>query len=286
MVRPFNALLLLKLLAKFDPFDEENACMFVTIFNITPMFEGRLFDEYNVEGKRPTVGAAIDMHPNKTASRKFVMALIKQCPIFDREEIEIRASTIAKASRKLTTLATLDSAIKPFQKQLLEVQKDKAKYADLVNFFSHFYTEWASLYPEFKPTASGKSRQLLRERSFAMSNIMYFPIFRLAFELWQKYAMSGTDWRSENEWKDALAKLAGNVKTRREGKSVTVTLMARDHYDEDGNLVEGNPDWHGKILIQQFDQTGKPNGWSLSSTRQTRDAAYHYLVQKAGLNVE
>jgi hypothetical protein len=280
-----ESLTLRKLLAKFDPFDEEKSSMFVTIFNITPTYEGRLFDEYNVEGKRPTAGAAIDMFPDKTASRKFVTALTKHCPIFDRAEIEIRASTIAKASRKLATLATLDSAIKPFQKELLEIQKDKNRHEDLVEFFSHFYSEWASLYPEFQPTASGKARQLLREKSFAMSNIMYFPMFRLAFELWQKYTKKGIDWHSEKEWKDALAKLAGNVKITRNERSVIVPLMARDYYDHNDNLVEGNPDWHGKTLIQQFDNSGKPSGWSLSSTRQTRDAAYHYLVQKAGISI-
>jgi hypothetical protein len=278
-----DALALRKLLAKFDPFDEEKSSMFVTIFNITPTYEGRLFDEYNVEGKKPTAGAAIDMFPDKTASRKFVTALMKECPIFDRAEVEIRASTIAKASRKLTTLATLDSAIKPFQKELLEIQKDKNKSNDLISFFSHFYTEWAALYPEFQPTASGKARQLLREKSFAMSNIIYFPMFRLAFELWQKYTKSGADWHSKKEWKDALAKLAGNVKITHDGKNVTVPLMARDHYDENGDFVAGNPAWHGKILIQQFDQAGKSNGWSLSSTRQTREAAYHYLVKETGI---
>jgi hypothetical protein len=273
------------LLAKFDPFDEDNSSMFVTIFNITPAFEGRLFDEYNVEGKKPTAGAAIDMFPDKTASRKFIKTLMKDCPIFARGEIEIRRSTIAKGARALTTLGTLDSATKPFQKELLDIQKDKTKHADLIAFFSHFYTEWASHYKEFQPTASGAARQELREKSFAMSNIMYFPMFRLAFELWQKYTKNGTDWRSAQEWKDALAKLAGNVTVTRDGKTIKVPLMARDHSDGNGNSVMGNPDWYGKILIQQFDQNGNPKGWSLSSTRQTRDAAYHYLVKKAGIIV-
>jgi hypothetical protein len=62
--------------------------------------------------------------------------------------------------------------------------------------------------------------------------------------------------------------------------------MARDYEgDEEKGIsaIEGNPDWQGKILTRTFDSNGKPTGWSLSSTRQTRDAAFHYLVEKSGL---
>jgi hypothetical protein len=95
-------------------------------------------------------------------------------------------------------------------------------------------------------------------------------MFRLAFELWKKYHVEETDWKSAQEWRDGLARIAG-------------ATMDREYKDEQGSIVsEGNPDWRGKILIQTFDQTGKPTGWSVSSTRQTRDAAFHYLVEKSG----
>jgi hypothetical protein len=114
-----------------------------------------------------------------------------------------------------------------------------------------------------------------------MTNIMFFPMMRMAFELWTKYTKDGVNWRSEDEWKDALAKLAVPVTTKdANGDPVTVDVMARDYTDENGNLVPGNPDWRGKILVEKF-KDGKPTGWSLSSTRQTRDAAYHYLVATA-----
>jgi hypothetical protein len=61
--------------------------------------------------------------------------------------------------------------------------------------------------------------------------------------------------------------------------------LARDHKDDAGNQVFGNPDWQSLIPVQQFDQNGKPTGWSLSSTRQTRDAAYHYLVGISGMSL-
>jgi hypothetical protein len=267
--------------AEFDPNNEEKASTFVTIFNVPADHEGRLFDEYNVEGKKPSAGAAIDMYSDKTASRRFVDALMKKCPIFDRSEIEMRGSTIGAASRKITTVATLDVAIKPFQKKLLELEKtNKGVYADLIEFFTAFYTEWANHYKEFQPTASGKARQDLRKKSFAMSNIMFFPMFRMAFELWQKYTTNGTDWNSEQEWRDGLAKLAGKITVKEGKKTFTVPLMARDS-DES----VGNPDWQGLILLQKFDSQGYPQGWSLSSTRQTRDAAYHYLVRNSGVSL-
>jgi hypothetical protein len=284
--RTIDELKLRDLLNRWDPFDRDHSGLFITIYNLDPENEGRLFDEYNVEGKRPTAGAAIDMHPTKTSSRRFVRDLMEKCPIFERGEIEIRRSTIGKGSRKITTLATLDAAIRPFQKDLLEIQKDKSKYQDLLDFFCAFYTEWASHYTEFQPMVAGKPRQDLRKKSFAMSNIIFFPMFRLAFELWRKYDKGKVDWHSEQEWKDGLARLAGEVTAKdADGTKVKVPVMAREHVDEEGNFVPGNPEWQGKILIQQFDQNGNPTGWSLSSTRQTRDSAYHYLVQVAQVEV-
>lgn len=226
--RAIDALALRKLLETWDPYDEETSGIFVEIFNVSPAYEGRLFDEYNVEGKRPTQGAAIDMHPGKDAARKFVVTkLMKKCPIFARTEIEIRGSTIGKNSRKITTLV---SAVRPFQKDLLKLQEDQKKYDDLVDFVCNFYSEWSTHYTEFAPTASGVARQELREQTFAMTNIMFFPMMRLAFELWMKYVKAGIDWKSESEWKDALAKLAGKVKTTNaKGADVTVDVMARDY---------------------------------------------------------
>jgi hypothetical protein len=283
-------------LENFDPFDEEKASTFVEIFNVPADHEGRLFDEYNVEGKRPTPGAAIDMFSDKTASRRFVDALMKMCPIFDRSEIEMRSSTIAAASRKITTVSTLDVAIKPYQKDLLALEKNKPVYDDLIEFFSQFYAEWAKHYQEYQPTASGKARQELRERSFAMANIMFFPMFRLAYELWDRYRRNGTDWKTTNEWRDALARIAGETEVEGpdgkpvlgpDGEPEKVSVMARDIRNKKNELVaEGNPAWRGKILIQQFKQDGTPSGWTLSSTRGTRDAAYHYLAKVSGINFD
>lgn len=285
--RTVDAKTLKRLMTGWDPFDEENSSVFVTIFNVTAEYEGRLFDEYNVEGKKPTAGAAIDMNPTSTASRRFTKALTEKCAIFDRLEIEIRKSTIPKKSRKITTLATLESAIKPYQRELLKIQAEKKLYEDLLDFFTAFYTEWASLYTELQPDASTESRIKLRDSTFVLSNIMFFPMFRLAFELWQKYTKAGTTWKSSKEWRDGLAKLAGGEvdAVDAHGNTIKVHVMARDHNDEDGSYIPGNPDWRGKILVQKFDKDGAAAGWGLSSTRQTRDAAYYYLLFKTGLDL-
>lgn len=272
-----------KLIQNFDPFDDEESAVLVQVFNVSKEREGWLFDEYNVEGKRPSNAASIDMFSDKTASRRFVMALMERCAIFDRNEVEVRSNTIAPASRKLTTIATLDAAIKPYSKRLLVLEKDKRKHADLVDFFVHFYAEIATHIPEFQPTASGKARQDLRKRSFAIANIIYFPLFRLAFDLWEKYSQGGIDWRTEQEWRDGIARITGKTKvTQEDGSVIEVPVMARDS-DEPG--WTGNPAWQGKILTQKFDSQGQAQGWSLSSTRQTRDAAFHYLAQVAGVDL-
>ncbi len=265
---------LVRWLEKFNPDDADESAILVQVFNVPREMEGKLFDEYNVEGKKPSTSASIDMFSDKTASRRFVAELQKKCEIFGPSEVETRANTIAAASRKITTVSTLDVAIKPFNVKLRGLEKQKEAYADLIAFFCAFYTVWAEHFPAFLPTASGKARQDLRKTSFAMSNIMFFPMFRLAFEIWEGFNKAGKDWRESADWRDGLARLAGDVTI--DGQ-FSGPFMARDSEDP---YQQGNPGWHGKILVQKFDGHGKPQGWSLSSTRQTRDTAYHYILEQ------
>lgn len=269
----------------FDPENAEESSVLVQVFNLTSEREGKLFDEYNVEGKQPSKSASIDMFPDKTASRRFITALMKRCQIFGESEVETRFNTIGSASRKITTISTLDVAIKPFNSRLLALEKEfaKGKYSDLVDFVAKFWEEWANHFPEFQPTASGFARQQLRKTSYAMSNIMFFPLFRIAFDTWQHYDNTNTDWGGAKEWRDALARIAGDVECHdpnNPGKIIRVRIMARD-----SDVSVGNPDWQGKILVQKSESKGGLVGWTLSSTRQTRDSAYHYLVDKAGIKL-
>jgi hypothetical protein len=252
-----------------DLHDFEKHCVYAQIFNLDPEKEGWLYAEFNEDAKPPSRAVALDLNQQKTPTRRFVYRLIDTCPIFGREEVETRSTTIGSKSRKLTTNATMEAAIRPFQARLAQLEKKQGEYDDLVEFFCAFYTEWSNHFPAFKPGGLVEDRQGLREESFAVSNIMFFPMFQIAFEFWEGYRKDGTDWRREKGWKTALGKLAGQDSETGE------QIMARS-----------NPAWHGKIMIRTFNQDGTPKDWSLSSTRQTRQAAYHYLREKAGMSTK
>jgi hypothetical protein len=258
-----------------DLADPDTNAVYCDIFVLDKVKEGWLYDEFNSDAKPPSIAVGIDLNWQKTPARRFIWKLMESCKIFSREEIQTRSTTIAAKSKKLTTNATLVTAAQPFRRKLAQLEKEGSKaHDDLVEFVCSFYEEWAKHYPEFLPGATYDARWALRDRSFALSNIMFFPMFRMAFELWEGYRAQGKDWRTEQGWKDALAKIAGKTTEKDEdGNDLVVNVMDRD-----------NPAWHGKVLIRKFDQDGNPKGWSLSSTRQTRDAAYHYLMAVAGLN--
>jgi len=177
----------IKSLLKYLKPDADDAEVFVEVFNLNKIQEGRLFNELNMEEKKPSNAVSIDMFPDKSADRRFVSKLMSSCGIFGSDEMKRHFNAIAEKSRKLTTNVTLTSAIKPYSRELLKLERDYSVYADLISFFCECYKEWSNHFPVFKPMASGDDRQDLRENSFAASNIMFFPMFRLAWELCNKY---------------------------------------------------------------------------------------------------
>lgn len=281
-------------LKNFDPYDPEKSSVLVEVFNLRAEQEGRLFDEYNDEGKPASSAKAIDLYMEKTPSRRFVAALMDHCRIFARTEVETATNTIGSKSRKLTTNATLEAAARPFGQTLLRLEKEQRErkskaYDDLVPFVCEFYEEWARYYPEFLPSASADARHALRRRSFALQNITFFPMIRLAFELWDKYRKAHVDWQSTTEWRDGLARLAGKTKVQVDDpdkpgstKTVEVDVMARDSADPPS---AGNPKWKELIMVPSYDRDGYIRRWTLSSTRTTREAAYAYLTQIAGVEL-
>jgi DNA-sulfur modification-associated len=272
-------------LERFDPFDDDESSVLVQVFNLPTEQEGRLFDEYNDEGKRASNAVAIDLYKDKTPSRRFITRLMELSPIFARSEIETRSNTIGTGSRKLTTNATLDAAAKPFTRLLLDLENNDAHaYDDLTRFIAAFFEEWAVFYPEYLPTAAADERWKLRQRSFALSNIIFFPLVRMAFHFWEQYQAASQDWRRAKEWKDALKRLAGTIEVPGErGKVVQVEVMARDTYP---TAHDGNPAWRETILVPRYDRRGTVVGWMLSSTRNTREAAFHYLCEVAGVRFD
>jgi hypothetical protein len=289
-----GAEVLRKWIKNFDPWDPEESSVLVEVFNLRPEEEGHLFDEYNDEGKPASSAKAIDLFIEKTPSRRFVGALMEHCPIFARTEVETATNTIGSKSRKLTTNATLESAVRQYGKRLLQLEKEKREnqstaYDDLVSFICEFYEEWARHYPEFLPSASAESRHALRRRSFALQNVTFYPMIRMAFELWEKYRKAGLDWEQEDEWREGLARMASTITVEIDDSSspggkkmVETEVMARD---SDDPPVVGNPRWRELILVPSFDRDGNIGRWTLSSTRATREAAYDYLKRVAEVDL-
>jgi hypothetical protein len=51
-------------------------------------------------------------------------------------------------------------------------------------------------------------------------------------------------------------------------------------------MSKDNPAWEGKIVIARYGPDGKVIATSVSNTRQTRDAAYPYLLNETDLGAD
>jgi hypothetical protein len=280
---------ILDLLEVFEP---DNEYVFVDVYHLSEMEEGLLYDEFNSDGKPPATAVAIDLNPEKTPSRRFVYMLMSRSDIFCRDEIECRRNTIGSKSRKLTTNATLEAAVRPFERDLAELEKAPAAYEDLIAFVDRFFEAWADYYPAFQPNASAEARKDFRVKSLALSNVIFHPLIRMVYELWLEYRRLGVDWGAEMEWPEgapdwraAIEALGGKVTTR------ALDEQGRPKPDADNNpqlievdiLSRDNPDWVGKVLI--VSNEGSTVVKTLSNTRQTREAAYQYLCARAGVKL-
>jgi DNA-sulfur modification-associated len=260
-----------RMLVSFDP---EDHCVHVDVYNLEPEKEGWLYDEFNADAKKPSTAVELDLNQRKTPARRFTYRLMAKSPIFSREEVETRRNTIGSKSRKLVTNATIEAAVRNMKRDLVTWEKDDVTYTDLLDFTAAFFEEYARGYPAWQPQASGDSRHQLRKESFALSNIIMFPLMRLVFEMWKDYNAKGVNWRKDKMWKEAIAKVTGPV----------VTRDAENNSMYRGSVLDReNPDWKGKVLVQTYDRDGNRQ-YTLSSTRQTREAAYQYLRQIAGLS--
>jgi hypothetical protein len=252
-----------KRLADFDP---DNHYLFVDIYNLEPLREGHLYDEFNDDAKKPSTAVALDLNPEKTPARRFMKHLMDASRIFAREEVETRRNTIGTKSRKLVTNATIEAAVRPMEKELLRLEKNKSVYADLVDFVCAFFEEFSSQYPAWQPSASAEDRHSLRSNSFALSNIMMHPLMRLAFELWRECQVSKRDWKKDSRWREAVSRITGPIKTKDNREEYKGAVLDRK-----------NPDWKGRVLVMSYNKKTGKEQLSLSSTRQTRESAYQYL---------
>ncbi|MGG6382449.1 DNA sulfur modification protein DndB [Paenarthrobacter sp. NEAU-H11] len=259
-----------KMLESFDP---EKATIFLEIYNLAPQEEGFLYDQFNFDARAPQKAVGNALNPLKTPGRRFILdGLMRISPIFDETEIEMHSNNIGTDSRKLWTNNTLVGAADHFKKLLGQLEDENGKtgaHKDLQKFFANFFEEYAAHFPAVQAGASRELRMQTRNDTFAISNILIHPLFRIAKDLWMTYRFNKTDWTTATEWKDAVARL---------GKTISVK-------DESGNetfngpvMSRKNPEWVGKILIEQYGPEGV-TGTSVSNTSQTRNAAYGYLIE-------
>jgi hypothetical protein len=258
-----------------EHFDPNKALVFLEIYNLSEEHEGWLYDQFNNEAKKPDRAVGIQLNRQKTPSRRFLDTLMKTSPIFSETEVETRSNSIGSESRKLTTISTLAAAAEQdnFKKLLINLEDDSngpTAYMDLVHFFSDFFAEYAKVFPAFVPGSSVEERKKFRDESFALSNIMFHPLFKIAKDLWLTYRGKKLNWREQPEWRRAIARFDTQVPGP-DGRRVSV--MSRE-----------NPAWLGKIAIEVYGPSGATGKTSLSNTRQTRDAAYQYLLEVSDLN--
>jgi hypothetical protein len=262
---------ILELLRGYDP-SESYAT--VNIMEAPAKLEGVVFYQANNLTKPAGPSVGFDLNREQTPESRFIFALARKSSIFAEEEVERRFTKIGEKSRKLTTLSTLVEAARVMNKRLQHLEEyDSAKYDDLVSFMAEFFAEYAHSFPAWLPTASMKARQEMRESSLAMTNVMVHALFRLAFRLYEDMEANTQDWRTHPSWRASLGKLAQKVLVRSgKGKSLSLPALHKD-----------NPAWRGKVLIQGKDRLTGEESWSISNTRQTRQAAYEYVCELAGL---
>ncbi len=255
------------LLDKFDPSNFEEHSVLVKIYNLHASDEGKFFDELNMEAKKVSTAAAIRNNPESSPATKFATALKDRSTVLSEEQIEMNYNTVSKTSDKLISIAAMVAAAAPFAKELQETQRKSPKgYNDLIDFFCAYYEEWSIHYPVFAPEASLEERQLARDTSYATTNIMVYPMFKLAFEMWDHYHKRGLDWREENGWKDALESWSNDIEEYDPftGEDVRASVMSKD-----------NAGWKGKIVMRKI--KGDEIIYTLNSTSSTRKAAEEYL---------
>jgi hypothetical protein len=91
---------------------------------------------------------------------------------------------------------------------------------------------------------------------------MFHALVRAAKDFWLAYRRDKKPWEpaTATEWREFLAKIAGKDPNTRQD------VMARS-----------NPAWVGKIVMEKYGPNG-PIGTKISNTRETRDAAYEYVL--------
>jgi len=245
---------------KFNP----NEVIFVNVHNITAEQEGELFRQMNLLTKKANTAQVIRVNPDLSPSTRFVRKLMENSSIFSDSEIETNRTSIHKNSRKLVPNSTLVTAIKPFSNELSIYEKNERVYLDLVEFVGDFYLRLSEHYPELKPSASAEKRHDSRKESYIISNIIFIPLFKIAFELWKSYHGASKTWRSDISYLKVIDNLNKTIKIKdTNGNDFNVNIMSKK-----------NMQWIGIIANERA---------QITNNRISQRSAYLYLAKECSL---
>lgn len=244
----------------FDP----NKKIFVTILNVFPEKEGEIFRQMNMLTKKASAAQMIRVVPDLNPTTRFIRRLSEQCFIFNVDEIETNRTTIHKDSRKLVPISTLATAIKPFSGDLAIYEKYENIYCDLVNFIDNFFSRLADFYKEMAPKASSEDRHKSRKQRYIISNIMFIPLFRIAFELWARYNSAYRNWTNDAYYIRVIENLTKDIIINDDNHmTIKVNIMSKD-----------NKQWIGKIANDKL---------QITNNRLSQNMAYEYLSHECNL---
>lgn len=262
------------IIALLSDFDPRQTYANVKIYEVPEEVEGKIFYQANNLTRVAATSVGLDLTRGLTPESRFIYTLMERSPVLAEAEVERRFTKIGDKSRKVTTISTLVESAKVMNARLQYLERsDEFKYFELIDFVAAFIDEYARHYPEWLQSATMQERQQLRQRSFAMSNIMVHGLFRLAFRLFEDMEKESKDWRGEAGWKASVAKLARKLEIEADdGRLITIDPMD-----------QRNPAWRGRILTERVSRKTGQTAWDVVNRRQTRQAAYEYLCDLAGV---
>lgn len=244
---------------KFDP----HCKRFLTIYNVVPEQEARIFGQANMNTKRANSAQSARVQKDISPEARFLDYLMSSTTIFERHQVESNKTTIHKNSRKLVPNSTLLNALKPFRKKIYEYEKNIKIRNDLANFIDDFYTRLSHDYKAIDPSAGAVERHTCRQESLIISNVMFSVLFKIAIELWESYHCAGVSWVDHPLFIQVISALNQDV-TCEQNETGKINLMSKS-----------NVDWVGKVINEKK---------QITNNRLSQRSAYEYLKEICNLN--
>lgn len=231
--------------------------------------EGKLFYQWNQGNTKANASRAANVNRDADPRTRFVFSLLQKSNVLTEHEIELNSTSLGGNSSKLVPVSTLISACDKHMEELANYEKEIGIYKNLIQFFVAFLDELSVQYPALKPNASVESRKMLREQNFILSNVMFHPLFKIAFEFFGKYHENRKKWQTDDAWKKFLSHVAQAENELETGE--VVKAMSRK-----------NPFWEGTIGKSVVKSDGTLS-WHFNNKWSAKDEAYRYLCEIGGM---